>query len=207
MPIGVRAAKRGLPPIPAFGIGWLYPVCPRRANLAIPRPFFIPPGCGLLSRKCRSVCAPQSGDCHQFPPLELAGCTRFAHAELTSPYPAPFSSRRVRCFLITRLTPSSRRSLPETGCLSQGLPYGKRFAWPCPPEPLSTGPRSSLPGGPSRALLWIFMILATRSAHLKLLAAAATIGAIAAGAFSFTIPRRYVSTAVDRKSTRLNSSH
>ena len=43
MPIGVRAAKRGLPPIPAFGIGWLYPVCPRRANLAIPRPFFIPP--------------------------------------------------------------------------------------------------------------------------------------------------------------------
>src|ERR1035438_463964 len=28
MPIGVRAAKRGLPPIPAFGIGWLYPVCP-----------------------------------------------------------------------------------------------------------------------------------------------------------------------------------
>ena len=32
-----------------------------------------------LSRKCRSVRAPQSGDCHQFPPLELAGCTRFAH--------------------------------------------------------------------------------------------------------------------------------
>jgi hypothetical protein len=28
MPIGVRAAKRGLPPIPAVGIGWLYPVCP-----------------------------------------------------------------------------------------------------------------------------------------------------------------------------------
>src|ERR1022692_1987446 len=28
MPIGVRPAKRGLPPIPAFGIGWLYPVCP-----------------------------------------------------------------------------------------------------------------------------------------------------------------------------------
>src|ERR1035438_8261817 len=38
MLIGVRAAKRGLPPIPAFGIGWLYPVCPRRANLAIPSP-------------------------------------------------------------------------------------------------------------------------------------------------------------------------
>src|ERR1035441_1612799 len=31
-----------------------------------------------------------------------------------------------------RSTPSFRRSLPETGCLSQGLPYGKRFAWPCP---------------------------------------------------------------------------
>ena len=42
------------------------------------------------------------------------------------------------------------------------------------------------------------MLLATRAAHLKLLAAAATIGAIAAGAFSFTIPRRYVSTAVMR---------
>src|ERR1035438_4191335 len=42
------------------------------------------------------------------------------------------------------------------------------------------------------------MMLATRVAYLKLLAAAATIGAIAAGAFSFTIPRRYVSTAVMR---------
>src|ERR1019366_8569180 len=29
------------------------------------------------------------------------------------------------------LTPSFRRSLPETGCLSQGLPHGKRYAWPC----------------------------------------------------------------------------
>jgi amino acid transporter len=42
------------------------------------------------------------------------------------------------------------------------------------------------------------MILATRSAYLRLLAAAATIGAIAAGAVSFTIPRRYVSTAMMR---------
>jgi hypothetical protein len=24
--------------------------------------------------------APQNGDCHQFPPLELVGCTRFAYA-------------------------------------------------------------------------------------------------------------------------------
>src|ERR1017187_1819084 len=36
------------------------------------------------------------------------------------------------------LTPSFRRSLPETGCLSQGLPHGKRYAWPCPPKTLST---------------------------------------------------------------------
>ena len=42
------------------------------------------------------------------------------------------------------------------------------------------------------------MMLATRSAHLKLLAAAVTIGAISAGALSFTIPRRFVSTAVMR---------
>src|ERR1039457_6270919 len=33
-----------------------------------------------------------------------------------------------------KLTPSFRRSLPETGCLSQGLPHGKRYAWPCPPK-------------------------------------------------------------------------
>ena len=26
--------------------------------------------------------APQSGDCHQFPPLELAGCTRFAPRDM-----------------------------------------------------------------------------------------------------------------------------
>ena len=32
------------------------------------------------------------------------------------------------------LTPSFRRSLPETGCLSQGLPYGKCLAQPCPPK-------------------------------------------------------------------------
>ena len=80
------------------------------------------------------VCAPQSGDCHQFPPLELAGCTRFAHAGLTPPYPAPFSSSRMRHSLITRLTPRFRRILPETGCLSQGLPHRKRYACPCPPQ-------------------------------------------------------------------------
>ena len=89
---GPRAAKRGLPPIPAFGIGWLYPVCLR-----------------LILRQSRAL----------------------------------FSSRRMRCFLITRLTPSFRRSLPETGCLSRGLPHGKLYAWPCPPKPLSTRPRPS----------------------------------------------------------------
>ena len=42
------------------------------------------------------------------------------------------------------------------------------------------------------------MIPARRSAYVRLLAATATIGAIAAGALSFTIPQRYVSTAVMR---------
>src|ERR1019366_501977 len=32
------------------------------------------------------------------------------------------------------LTANFRRSLPEIGCLSQGLPHGKRCAWPCPPR-------------------------------------------------------------------------
>jgi hypothetical protein len=36
------------------------------------------------NRRCawpepRFVCAPQNGDCHQFSPLELVGCTRFAY--------------------------------------------------------------------------------------------------------------------------------
>src|ERR1039457_6331866 len=65
-PSVVSPAKRGLPPIPAFGIGWLYPVSLRpilRQSRALPR----------LS------CPPQNGDCHQFPPLELVGCTRFAY--------------------------------------------------------------------------------------------------------------------------------
>ena len=81
-----------------------------------------------LSRKCRSVCAPQSGDCHQFPPLELAGCTRFALRLILCQSCPLFSSPRMRSFLITRLTPGFRRSLPETGCLSQGLPHGTRCA-------------------------------------------------------------------------------
>jgi hypothetical protein len=43
-----------------------------------------------LSRKSRTVCAPQSGDCHQFPPLELAGCTRFAHDRHLAEQSRPF---------------------------------------------------------------------------------------------------------------------
>src|ERR1035438_8025854 len=64
MPIGVRAAKRGLPPIPAFGIGYADRCARRKAGTAT--------NSRLWNWLCRSVCAPQSGDCHQFPPLELA---------------------------------------------------------------------------------------------------------------------------------------
>src|ERR1039457_35212 len=39
-----------------------------------------------------------------------------------------------KCAANPGLTPSFRRSLPETGCLSQGLPHEERFAWPCPPK-------------------------------------------------------------------------
>src|ERR1035441_6588067 len=35
----------------------------------------------VVARESGEGCAPQSGDCHQFPPLELAGCTRFAPRE------------------------------------------------------------------------------------------------------------------------------
>ena len=37
MPIGVRAAKRGLPPIPAFGIAWLYLAVPGLPTQGLPR--------------------------------------------------------------------------------------------------------------------------------------------------------------------------
>src|ERR1022692_4535405 len=36
------------------------------------------------------------------------------------------------------LTPSFRRRLPETGCLSQGLLTGHAAPWPCPPKRLRT---------------------------------------------------------------------
>src|ERR1035438_2424605 len=45
------------------------------------------------------------------------------------------------------LTPSFRRSLPETGCLSQGLPHGKRFARTCPPKTVKHPDASPQGGG------------------------------------------------------------
>jgi hypothetical protein len=55
-----------------------------------------------------------------------------------------------------------------------------------------------LPDGAARAVSWTFMLLSTRAAYVKLVACAATIGAIAAGAVSLTMPRRYISSAVMR---------
>ena len=43
------------------------------------------------------------------------------------------------------LTPSFRRSLPETGCLSQRLPHGKRYPWPCPPKTVKHPLRPTAP--------------------------------------------------------------
>src|ERR1035438_8661963 len=44
----------------------------------------------VVARESGEGCAPQSGDCHQFSPLELAGCTRFASRETLRPRaPAP----------------------------------------------------------------------------------------------------------------------
>src|ERR1035438_8804131 len=54
----------------------------------------------------------QSGDCHQFPPLEIAGRNRVANAAPRRS-PVPFSSPRMMCFLITRLTaPFTVNALP-----------------------------------------------------------------------------------------------
>src|ERR1017187_1428752 len=50
------------------------------------------------------------------------------------------------------LTPSFRRSLPETGCLSQGLPHGKRYACPPPPKRLCA-PRRRPGRTPHRAAI------------------------------------------------------
>ena len=38
-----------------------------------------------------------------------------------------FGGAGQKCAANPGLTPSFRRSLPETGCLSQGLPHGKRY--------------------------------------------------------------------------------
>src|ERR1035438_14807 len=94
--------SNGIAPIP---VGWstcaLAPIAlSTNATTAIVRPRASMPfpkftnelGHGLLTSARRvqgaplaslenaaTVGAPQSGDCHQFPPLELAGCPRFAH--------------------------------------------------------------------------------------------------------------------------------
>ena len=52
-------------------------------------------------------------------------------------------------------TASFRRSLPETGCLSQGLPYGKRFAWPCPPKTVKHP--GGTPASPALRFLFLFI--------------------------------------------------
>src|ERR1700690_1827225 len=43
-----------------------------------------------------------------------------------------------KCAANPGLTPSSRRTLPETGCLSQGLPTGTCCPFVVPPKRLST---------------------------------------------------------------------
>ena len=50
------------------------------------------------------------------------------------------------------LTPSFRRSLPETGCLSQGLPHGKRHPNQSLTATTSTAKPASMPGSPSNKI-------------------------------------------------------
>src|ERR1035441_7529303 len=49
-----------------------------------------------------------------------------------------FGGGAPKCAANPGLTPSFRRSLPETGCLSQGLPAGYAARSLCPPKRLST---------------------------------------------------------------------
>jgi hypothetical protein len=110
------AAKRGLPPIPAFGIGWLYPVCPRRANLALPRTFFIPPDEVL------------------------------PHNATDTKFPAQFAGNWHSCPRVFENADRCARRKAGTATNSRlwnwlavpGLPHGTRNARPCPPKPLST---------------------------------------------------------------------
>src|ERR1035438_3937652 len=55
-----------------------------------------------------------------------------ARLKAGEPALAQYLGGKQACFprTVVGLTPSFRRSLPETGCLSQGLPHGKRrTAW------------------------------------------------------------------------------
>jgi hypothetical protein len=121
------AAKRGLPPIPAFGIGWLYPVClglilrpsrprfssPRMRCFLITRLISASPRLGGgkhgLSRKCQiRAYAAKRG----LPPIPAFGIgwlypvCLLQILRLSRPL---FSSPRMRCFLITRLISASPR--------------------------------------------------------------------------------------------------
>src|ERR1035438_8018653 len=59
-----------------------------------------------------------------------------ARLKAGEPALAQYLGGKQACFprTVVGLTPSFRRSLPETGCLSQGLSHGKRYVWQCPPQ-------------------------------------------------------------------------
>src|ERR1035438_2958054 len=139
---GVRAAKRGLPPIPAFGIRWLSPVCPTENA---PSPLSCLGG----------VCAPQSGDCHQFPPLELDGCTRFAPRKtLPSRFPALVGCAR-------RKTGTATNSLLWDWMPVPGLPHGNH---PLPAFLPWWGVRAAkrgLPPIPAFGIGWLYPVCPT----------------------------------------------
>src|ERR1017187_8110693 len=64
--------------------------------------------------------------------------------------------------------------------------------------PRQVGGTATLRTGVGARIELLSMKLPIPAAYLKLGAAAAIVGAVAAGAISFTLPRRYVSTAVMR---------
>src|ERR1019366_6441329 len=103
----------------------------------------------MLSHQSEHITPPKPGTVSSIPDFRVhfAGHSRSVPGFAPRDEPPPtrvlngFGGRRPA----TRRNPGTdtkfRRSLPETGCLSQGLPYGKRFAWSCPPQkPLSPRP-------------------------------------------------------------------
>src|ERR1035438_799125 len=69
-----------------------------------------------------------------------------ARLKAGEPALAQYLGGKQACFprTVVGLTPSFRRTLPETGCLSQGLPHGTCCPFVVPPKPLNT---HLLPGG------------------------------------------------------------